>query len=182
MRAFVIDRLMLLMWVAPLAVLLLVSLGLVVLKRRSGLQPWMARLVAPPFYLVSLPIATLIVGADMLGVYSLLILLELLTPDGFSWYFRFDLFFLNPIPAFFFSDFFFWRPAAIGSFLSFWVSTFVSGYLLWQMVWREDHRRLSSRTASQPLRGLPLLICFAWAFCYLLSYIAWLMTPWGPSS
>jgi hypothetical protein len=44
----------------PLVALLLVSLGLVVLKRRSSLPAWLARLAAPPFYLVSLPIATLI--------------------------------------------------------------------------------------------------------------------------
>ncbi len=61
----------------PLVVLLLVSLSLVVLKRRSNLRPWLSRLAAPPFYLVSLPIATLTVGAEMLGGYFLLLLLIL---------------------------------------------------------------------------------------------------------
>jgi hypothetical protein len=73
MREIVIAQLMLLLCVAPLAALLLVSLGLAVLKRRSSLSPWMARLAAPPFYLVSLPIATLIAGAEMLELYSLIV-------------------------------------------------------------------------------------------------------------
>jgi hypothetical protein len=60
MRVLVIAWLMLLLSFAPLAALLLVSLGLVVLKRRSGVSLWMARLAAPPFYPVSLPIATLL--------------------------------------------------------------------------------------------------------------------------
>jgi hypothetical protein len=62
---------------SPVA-LLLVSLGLVVLKRRSNLPAWMARLTTPPFYLVSLPIATLIVGAEMLVLYSLVVMSSLL--------------------------------------------------------------------------------------------------------
>src|SRR5581483_10777789 len=64
----------LLSFLVPVAALLLVSFSLVVLKRRSNLRPWLSRLAAPPFYLVSLPIATLVVGAEMLGCYLLLLL------------------------------------------------------------------------------------------------------------
>lgn len=49
----------------PLVALLLLSLGLIALKRISGLPPWAERMAAPPFYFVSLPIATLIVGMEM---------------------------------------------------------------------------------------------------------------------
>lgn len=69
----------------PLVALLLGSLALVVLKWRSGSSRWLARLAVPPFYLVSLPIATLIVGAEMLGWYSLVVLDGLLSPYGFHW-------------------------------------------------------------------------------------------------
>ena len=177
-------------WV-PLAALLLVSIGLAVLKRKSGLSLWLTRLTAPPFYLVSLPIATLIVGAGMLGWYSLFVIGGLLSPEGFSWDFRFIPFFLNPIPAAFVASlpraFFFVDPslllalATIGFFLSFWVATFVGGYMLWQTVWRKDYHRASSRIARVP-RGLLLLILFAWAFVYLITYIGWVTAPWGPWS
>jgi hypothetical protein len=180
-------------FVVPLAALLLVSLGLVALKRRSGSSCWLARLTTASFYLVSLPIATLIVGAEMLGWYSLFVMGRLLS-GGFSWNFRGIPFFLDPFSAIFalipfvsFSvDASILFPlmflADIGFFLSFWVATFVSGYLLWQTVRRADHRQPSSRAANSPLRGLLLLIFFAWAFVYLVTYIGWVTAPWGPWS
>jgi hypothetical protein len=178
--------LFLLSFLVPLAALLLVSVGLIVLKRRSGRSPLITRLTMPPFYLVSLPIATLIVGAEMLGWYALL-LRALLSPDGsFSWEFFFEHLFnwmLASLLAPFFS-FDFWNafvgPANIALLVGFWAATFASGYLLWQTVWREDHHQPSLHIARRLLRVLLLLICFAWAFCYLVSYIAELITPWGP--
>lgn len=158
---------------SPVA-LLLVSLGLVVLKRRSNLPAWMARLTTPPFHLVSLPIATLIVGAEMLVLYSLVVMSSLLSPYGFSWDYKFQLFFLNPVPAFYFYR----RPAVIASFIGFWAAVLISGYLLGQTLLRDDHHP-SSRIAGRLLRGLLLLLCFAWALSYLVSYIAWLITPLG---
>src|SRR5689334_15673565 len=83
MRALIIGWLMRSLWWAPLAALIVTSLGLVALKRMSNLPPWLARLIAPPFYLVSLPIATLTAGAGMLGLY-LLVALDLLFIPGFS--------------------------------------------------------------------------------------------------
>ncbi len=153
MREIVIVRLML---VAPLAALLLVSLGFVVLKRRSGLSPWMARLTTPPFYLVSLPIATLIAGAQMLGLYSLLVLHKLLSPVELSWRYIFEGFF-NPLPfAYFLLLFTTELPFDIGygilaSFVGFCAAMAISGYLLWRTVWRERHPKLSSRIGSQRL-------------------------------
>lgn len=188
MREIVIARLMLLMCVAPLVALLLVSLWLVVLKRRSDFSPWMARLAAPPFYLVSPPIATLIVGAEMLGVYSLLILHDLLSPVSWS-----DVFgdFLNPLPFAYFLTLFtmelpfdlrFVDCADIASLVGFWAATAISGYLLWLTVRRKGHRQPSSRIGSRRLRGLLLLVSFAWAYIYLVTYIGFLVTPFGPSS
>ena len=52
-------------WTPPVA-LLVSSLGLIALKCISGLSPWAKRSTAPPFYFVSLPIATLTVGVEML--------------------------------------------------------------------------------------------------------------------
>ncbi len=180
-------KLLISIFASPVA-LLLVSLGLVVLTGRRNLPGWIARLTIPPFYLVSLPIATLIVGAEMLGLYSLYVISELLSPSGFSWEYKFELFFLNPVPAallaLLFESFFSVTPslfdrATIGIFLSFWVATFVSGYLLWQTVLRDNHRRPNSHIAGRVLRGFLLLVCFAWALFYLVSYISWLRTPLG---
>jgi hypothetical protein len=187
MREIVIARLMLLLCVAPLAALLLVSLGLAVLKRRSSLSPWMARLAAPPFYLVSLPIATLVAGAEMLGLYSLLVY-GLWSPQGIFWSLFFERIF-NLLLGIYFAHLFLYNhlwfvlegPAIIAFLVGFWVSTFGSGYLLWRTVWREDHQS-SSRIASQRLRGLFLLIGFAWSVIYLVTYIGTLMVPFGPSS
>jgi hypothetical protein len=166
-----IALLFLLSYSVPLLALLLVSLWLVVLKRRSGLPAWQARLAAPPFYLVSLPIATLIVGAEMLGWYFLLLLwclslgpfLEVLSAFPFvipPW-FAFPVLFDSGV----------YLPGIYGSLIGFWTATFVSGHLLWGTVWRENHHQTSSRIASRPLRALLLLICFAWAFFYLVSYV-----------
>lgn len=159
---------------SPVA-LLLVPLALVVLKRRSNLPVWIARLTTPPFYLVSLPIATMIVGAEMLAFYSVLFVISVITSsDGFSWDYKFHLFFLNPVPAFYFYG----RPAVIASFIAFWAAVLISGYLLAQTVLRDDHRS-SSRIAGRILQGSFLLLCFAWVLSYLVSYIAWLITPLG---
>jgi hypothetical protein len=129
-----------------------------------------ARLAAPPFYL---PISTLIAGAVTLGLYFRLLLLGV--PGNF---------FLNSTPYYYFrysvvSGRYF--HVLVGSFIGFWVAEFVSGYLLWQAVWSEGDHRSSPRIAGQRLRGLLLLICFAWAFFYLVTYFAALSTPLGIS-
>ena len=59
---------------APLIALLLSSLALVVLKRISGLPPWVRRLTIPPFYFVSLSIAMLTIGMEVLAGYVVALL------------------------------------------------------------------------------------------------------------
>ena len=164
----------------PLAVLLLVSLSLVALKRKSNLRPSLSRLTAPPFYLVSLPVATLIVGAEMLGWYLLLIL-SILPPGLFSEFPLFFYAFILPwyaFPATFGSRLY--LPVVFGSIIAFWAATLISGFLLWRTVWRENHRQASSRVASRLLRALLLGVCFALAFFYLASYVHELMVRGYP--
>ncbi|HEY2213290.1 MAG TPA: hypothetical protein VGH62_17080 [Bradyrhizobium sp.] len=166
-----IALLSLLSFLVPLVALLLTSLGLVLLKRKSGLPAWLARLAAPPFYLVSLPIATLVVGAEMLGWYFLLLLLSLSLGPFLEVLSVFP--FVIP-PWFAFPSLFdsgVYLLGVFGSLIGFWTATFISGYLLCRTIWRENHHPASSRVASGLLRALLLLICFAWAFFYLASYV-----------
>jgi hypothetical protein len=167
-----IDLLSLLSFSVPLASLLLVSLWLVALKRRSNLRPWLSRLAAPPFYLVSLPIATLIVGAEMLGCY-LLLLLSILSFRPLSVALRALPYLIIPMEAFppTFSSDSYYLLAVFGSLIAFWAATFTSGFLLWRTAWRENHHHVSLRVASRLLPALFLFISFAWTLFYLTSYI-----------
>ena len=161
----------LLSFYVPLAAFLLVSLGLVVLRRRSNLLPWLSRLATPPFYLVSLPIATLIVGVEMLGWYVFLPL-SILSQRPLSVVLGIFPFLILPWQAFpstFRSESY--TLAVFGSLIAFWVATLISGFLLWRTLWREDHHHASSRVASRFLRALLLFICFAWTLFYLASYV-----------
>lgn len=58
------PKFVLLVGLGPVVALFLLSLGLIALKQVPGLSRQAMRLVAPPFYFVSLPIATLIVGLE----------------------------------------------------------------------------------------------------------------------
>jgi len=188
MRALVILWLVRFLWWTPLAALVVTSLGLVALKRISKLPPWLARLSAPPFYLVSLPIATLIAGAGMLGLYCLVVLDLLLYSRAF-WdilYFRFAMAssvgLLIPLPKYlvFYPNL---RELLFAlTFIlpiGFWAATGVSGYLLWRTVWREHHHQPSSRMTRLRLRGLLLLILFEWAHVLLVTFIFSLVV-YGP--
>ena len=182
MRALVIYWLIQLLRWAPLAALILASLGLLALKRISNRPPWLARLTAPPFYLVSLPIATLVAGAEMLGVYSLIV--AHFSPSGIFDGIVFQFLTANLALVDTFAEFFDYRlwpgvesTTYIASFVGFWAATFVSAYLLWRTVLGEDHH------IARPLqRGLFLLIAFVWAAIYLATYILILMFRFGPSS
>jgi hypothetical protein len=167
MRILTVDVLPELMLWSALVTLVLASFGLAALKRVSRLPPWMARLVAPPFYLVSLPIATLILGAIMVGLNSLTLLgLYLLPYEPWSYIVPF----FSPLGALPYDSRFF-LFAQVGIFVAFWASIFISGYLLWWTVWREHHRQSLSHDPGQRLRALLLLVCFAWAFVYVKSYL-----------
>ncbi|WP_159731883.1 hypothetical protein [Methylosinus sp. Ce-a6] len=50
----------------PLVVLVLVSLAMVALKRIPSLPSWAERIRTRPFYMISFPIVTLIVGVELL--------------------------------------------------------------------------------------------------------------------
>ncbi len=110
----------------------------------------------------------------MLALYSLLVISELLSPYGFSWKYNSNYFFLNPVPAFYFYE----GPAVIASFIAFLGCGFDQRLSAGQPVLRDDHQS-SSRIAGSILQGSLLLVCFAWALAYLVSYIAWLITPPG---
>ena len=173
MRALIINWLTWLLWWAPLAALVVTSLGLVALKRRSKSPPWLARLTAPPFYLVSLPIATLVAGAEMLGLYCFVVL-DLLLHSRVFWFMLYVQFsdaalvgLLIPLPKYlvFFPnirELFFALMFILP--IGFWAATGVSGYLLWRTVWHEDHHQPSPRMARQRLRGL-LLFCLSGRTC-----------------
>ncbi len=161
----------LLSFYVPLAALLLVSLGLILLKRKSDLPAWWARLAARPFYLVSLPVATLIVGAEMLGWYVFLPL-SILSQRPLS--VVLDIFPLLILPWQAFPSTFrseSYTLAVFGSLIAFWVATLISGFLLWRTLWRENHHHASSRVASRLLQALLLFVCFAWTLFYLASYV-----------
>jgi hypothetical protein len=162
-----------LMYWAPLVVLVLLSLGLIAMKRLPGLPLWAQRLTAPPFYFVSLPIATLLVLAGMVAwtavvswldrallgwVNNMLLLWMMLTMP------------LTPLrepPA---------RAFVVdGIFLvAFCATQVVSAYLLWRALGREDRRKRSLSKTGRYFRALLLLSAFAWAFAYSRSTPFWL--------
>jgi hypothetical protein len=186
MRALIINWLTWMLWWAPLAALIVTSLGLVAMKRISNLPPRLARLTAPPFYLVSLPIATLVAGAEMLGLYCFVVL-DLLLHYRTFWFMlhvRFSdaaLFGLViPLPQYF--VFFPNIPVLALALMfilpiGFWATTGVSGYLLWRTVWHEDHHQPSPSMARQRLRGLLLLVLFESAHVLLVTFLLSLMGP-----
>ena len=144
--------------------------------------------MVPSSYLISLPVATLIAGAEMLALHSLLVFDVLLSPDESFWRSVLGQLPLN-ILLFALIGYLFLSEISlthvllmtIVPFIGFWVATFGSGYLLWQTVWGEDRHWSSSRISRQRLRGLLLLIAFAWAFLYLVTYVGTLLITGRPS-
>ena len=151
---------------APLIALLLSSLALVVLKRISGLPPWVRRLTIPPFYFVSLSIAMFTIGMEvmagyvvgLLGIFDVYhgwpdrifwgALIILLVPDfGIvrDWEASMDVIACIVVPVF---------------FIAFWVAQFVSSRLLWRSLWRDDEREYPSNTTMRSLGVLLLLLVF----------------------
>jgi cytochrome c oxidase assembly factor CtaG len=155
---------------APLIALFVVSLGLVALKRIMERPPWTERLVAPPFYLVSLPIATLLVGTELLAWVVLIVHLKkfMLFSDTlpgtlFVVLFGFFFAFLNdPVGLF--------VPATV-VFVLFCATFFISGYLLWWTLRYQDQPQDSSYRAKQRRWTLLLLLAFVYAFVALRSFL-----------
>jgi hypothetical protein len=149
---------------APLIVLLLSSLGLIILKRISGLPPWVQRLTVPPFYLVSLSIAILIVGIEVLAFPIYVLVAFSLHHDWQAGIFLGVVFFVIRVcgefpfellryPGRFFTD--------MATLVAFCAAQFVSGRLLWRTLWRDDGREYPS---SKTLQHLGALLLFAWVF------------------
>jgi len=164
-----------LMYWAPLIALLVLSLGLVALKRISALPPWLERLAAPPFYLVSLPVATLLACLEVLVWYALCTLAILALVD-MSWsviFFPVVQVVLTctgsptPLVA---------LLAAGISFIGFCAAPFVSGYLLWRTLWHKDERECPSNRAKQRRRAVLPLFVFVCAFVVLRYVVLFL---WG---
>jgi hypothetical protein len=170
---------------APLIALLLSSLGLIVLKRISGLPPWMRRLTVPPFYFVSLSIAMLTIGMEVLVLYVIILLgIFYMYHDLFDRYHSWLTFIymggetLLLVPAI--GAMLAWSPAlgesltdtiAFVVFIAFWAAQFVSGRLLWRTRWRDDERESPSNKTMQHLRALFILFIFAWAFLSVRNFV-----------
>ena len=172
---------------APLIALLLSSLGLIILKRISGLPPWAQRLAVPPFYFVSLPIATLTIGMKVLVLYGYAVwqlshiffdrlstLFCLLLSLCFGFWLPFSFCCLAPFPITLFLAGF-TTAGVLGLIMNatpderlvvvaFCAAQLVSGHLLWRTLWRDDAREYLSNKSMQHVRALLLLFAFAWTF------------------
>jgi len=139
---------------APLVALLVTSLGLVALKRVSGLPVWLQRVVTPRFYLVALPLATLLVGMEMLA-WNVRTIHRITTffggPEAIL-YFAYDL-----------RDTFPDHPVGtlllVNSFMAPFVVLIISGYMLWRVLGRRGEPE-----RSRGLRALLAGLVFAWVF------------------
>jgi hypothetical protein len=138
----------------PLFVLFVSSLVIIALKRISRLPRWAARLAAPPFYFVSLPVATVIATSEIVAWISLGLYLfygpYLSGASGREY-------------AIILSTYFFVGQPLLtllvgGSFA--WM--LVSICLLWRTLRQERGQGSVSKNAQQRLRALLLLLAFMW--------------------
>jgi hypothetical protein len=152
----------------PLTGLLLSSLGLIGLKRVSGLSPWAQRLVAPPVFFVAVPIATLVAGLELvawsalftwldpfaegLGIAALAIVALRLVDEVSAG--------VHDNPAL----------AAIAP-LVFCVAMFATGYSLGRTLWWKQRLDRPFSRARHVGKALILLLAFAWVFACNRSFI-----------
>lgn len=163
------------MYWLPLIALVLSSLGLIVLKRVSGLPPWVQRLTDPPFYFVSVPIATLIVGIEILAIGVLAYVGWCLVYH--NWLLGIGLIFL-------------WTVCLVTGFsppvltdqvvgllpdtvvlVAFCAAQFLGGRLLWRTLWRDSEREYPSNKTMQHLKILFLLFVFARVFLNIRHFV-----------
>jgi hypothetical protein len=150
----------------PFFVFLVSSFAIIALKRISRLPRWAARLAAPPFHFVSLPIATVIATLEIvtwisMGLY--LVYGPWLTGAS-AWEYAFIL-----------SRFFLRQPLLTLSVGGSFAWMFVSIRLLWRTLREEDGQGTVSKTAQQRLRALLLLLAFAWPWGSI-GYLLYLAT------
>jgi hypothetical protein len=163
---------------APLVALLVLSLGLIALKRVSQLPPWVRRLVVPPFYVVSLPVAALLAGADMLScmlwfVYQAFV--NLLMGD---WHLLLEDWRYVPglILLMLHAIFRMYRAKLFWSGICFAVALVISGRSLWRTLWHEHGRECSSSRTRHYLRALLLVLAFVCPWLILRIFILDLLT------
>jgi len=140
----------------PLFVFLVSSLAIIALKQISRLPRWAARLAAPPFYFVSLPIATVIATSEIVTWISMGLYLVygpwLIGASGWEYAFILSTLFFEGQPLL--------TLLVGGSFA--WM--FVSIRLLWRTLRQEDGQGSVSKTAQQRFRALLLLLAFTWSW------------------
>jgi hypothetical protein len=157
----------------PLVTLLLLSLGLVALKRIKRLSPWLKHLVAPPFYFISLPLATLVVGMEML---FWVIVFFLSGPSDMDMRLRFvgNCFLLSfilaasPWPAII-------EVAILGYGL--WAALIYSGLVLGRVFLDEEDWKFPAKETERRLMAIILLTAFVWAWVSIRYVIVYWETP-----
>jgi hypothetical protein len=150
----------------PLFVLFVSSLGIIALKRISRLQRWAVRLAAPPFYFVSLPIATVIATSEIVTWISAALYLTygpyLIGASGWEGVIILWSFFQGqPLLTLLVGGSFAWMFASIG--------------LLWRTLRQVDGQGSASKNAQQRLRALLLLLAFMWPWVSI-GYLVYLTT------
>jgi len=157
----------------PLIALVLSSLGLIALKRISGLPLWAERLAAPPFYFVSLPIATLIMGMEMF-VWMVHVVKKI---DSFSAsYGLLDhvLFLLGVLRFYLFVPI---KALIAGIFSAVLLTAQVmSVYVLWRTLLRENRGKDPASRARHRLKAVVLFSCFVLAWLSMKYLIVHLPT------
>jgi len=146
----------------PLVVLFISSLGLVALRRVSGLPPWLERVAALPFYVISLPIATLLAGAEMLAGNVVIIQAS----GAWTLVLGFPIMVWLSFPA---------DPAGTLVLANYFLAPFavslLSIYTLWGTIGRKGRFERSSSLAMRLLGSSILSLLFVWAFLSLRFYI-----------
>lgn len=144
----------------PLVTLVGASLLLVALKRVSGLPRWLQRVVDPPFYLVSLPLATLIVGTELLAWVAPAVHHLALVPSSLM---------LTPLYFLIGSSY---DPIAACTIANCLVAPFAVFFSSIFMLWRTLGRRKEGEPfVTQKRMVLFLVIVFAWGFLTLSEFL-----------
>jgi len=134
---------------------ILVSFGLVGLKRLSAPPPWLARLRGPPFYRLVLSVATLVVGTQVIGFIAWLF--YRLSLRGYS---AGDVYFIVLLS---FADDELDLAGFIICLVAFWTAMVVGMYVVWRRL-RGEGARSSSRRVRLYLKTSLALAVFTLAF------------------
>jgi hypothetical protein len=146
----------------PLVALVLVSLGLVALKWMPSVPLWAERLISCPFYLISFPVVTLLMGAEIfLSVVHLLV----------SWFFGVaPSQWLDVITILVLGNLLMWTKdtlvvLASGGMVC--VALVGSIHVLRRELWGADHEGGVTNRSKPWLMGVALAIAFFWTWLSL---------------